>query len=285
MSAMNSFTAARYLENVQRLALGVEPIDAAREQPLLTPVMLTHDDAPFGNARPAFQRHPSSRQVLLYDTHYAAAARNVDLRFFDQTEALYDSESDRRRFVPRRLRIAVRSLADAEAAPAAARGCRPWLYAGAAYGSSDCASGVRGHALRAAAGPLPLRPARWARVLATVPATQPDLTLATIVGRAACDARGEFLLLLRAHPASLSATSTLSVRLRVFAGPELAPPSLALPAIDPLWDLPLEQPATLADNDPVLRGEALPAGYVQVAERNVDLSLGRLLRGLPPLVF
>ena len=53
---MNRFVPARYLERIQSLALGVEPIDAAREQPMLTPVMLTHDDAPLGAVRQPFVR-------------------------------------------------------------------------------------------------------------------------------------------------------------------------------------------------------------------------------------
>ena len=94
---MNQVLDARYSEGIQRLALGVEPIDAAREQPLLMPVMLTHDDAPFGSARQPFQRHASNRQALRYDAYYGAAPRVVVLRLFDQAEALYSPDNDRRR--------------------------------------------------------------------------------------------------------------------------------------------------------------------------------------------
>lgn len=282
---MNQVLAARYNESIQRLALGVEPVDAAREQPMLTPVMLTHDDAPFGNPRQAFQRHASNRHALRYDSYYGAAARTVVLRLFDQAEALYDPESDRRRFVPRRLQIVLPTLAAAEAAAPDARGCRPHLYPAAAYPISDAVTGLRAHVMRAAAGPAPQRPARWARVLATVPAAQPVLGLSTITGRAMCDERGEFLLIIRHHPTALGVGSVLQVRLRVFAPAEGVPANAALPGIDPLWDAPIETPASLADTDPVLRGEALPPGYAALTDRIVNLPLGRLLRGQPPLLI
>jgi hypothetical protein len=284
-SVLNSVLEARFDETVQRLALGVEPIDAAREQPLLQPVMLTHDDAPLGFVRQAFQRHASNRWALRYDAYYAAPARTVNLRLFDQVEALYDPDADRRRFVPRRLGIALPTLADAELAPPLARGCRPHLFPGSAYPVSHGVTGLRAHVMRAAAGPLPLRPARWARIVASVAATQPDLGLSTVVGRAMCDARGEFLLLVRHDAAEILSGSELPVLLRVFAAPEAVPPDVSLPALDPLWDLPLETPASLDDTDPVLLGTAMPAGHAQVLTRVVNLPLGRLLRGQPHLVI
>lgn len=298
---MNAFVAAPYEETVHRLALGIEPIDAARNQVLLTPIMLTFDDLPLGNARSTLARHPSNRHVLLYDAHYASQPRTVDLRIFDQRERaagsgrrsavtkptpgrLYDTESDGRRFVPRRLRIRLRALVDAEASAAADRICRPRVFPGPAYSMNQIATGLRGHAMRAAAAPLPLRPLRWARVLATVPSAEADLAQSTVVGSAHCDDRGEFVLLIRYHVAAIGIGPELSVRLRVFAGAEALPPSPELPVLDPLWDLPREEPASLADTDPVLRGEALPPGYGEVASRVVALPLGRMLRGQPNVI-
>ena len=283
---MNQLLSERFSESLHSLALGIEPIDAAREQPMLSPVMLTHDDAPFGNRRQAFERHDSNRHALRYDAYYAAQARTVTFRLFDQAQALYSPEADRRRFVPRRLQIQLPSLVNAAAAAAApSRGCRPLLFPAAAYPVSQMVTGLRAHVMRAAFGPRPERPARWARVLATVPQTQAVLALSTIVGRAMCDERGEFLLLIRHHPSALGVGSTLQVRVRVFAPVEAVPPNVSLPGIDPLWDLPIEAPLSLADNDAVLRGEALPAGYTAVNDRLIDLPLGRLLRGQPPLLI
>jgi len=287
---MNQLLSERFSESLQSLALGIEPIDAAREQPMLSPVMLTHDDLAFGNARQAFQRHDSNRHVLRYDAYYAAQPRTVTLRLFDQSEALYAPDADRRRFVPRRLQIQLPSLANAPTTAGAAaatpsRGCRPLLFPAAAYPISQMVTGLRAHVMRAASGPRPERPARWARVLATVPAAQPVLALSTVVGRAMVDERGEFLLLIRHHPSALGVGSVLQVRLRVFAAAEAVPPNVSLPGIDPLWDMPIETPASLADSDAVLRGEALPVGFVAVNDRVIDLPLGRLLRGQPPLLI
>ena len=283
---MNQLLSERFSESLQSLALGIEPIDAAREQPMLSPVMLTHDDFPLGNARQAFQRHDSNRHVLRYDAYYAAQSRTVTMRLFDQSEALYAPDADRRRFVPRRLQVQLPNLANAAAAAATpSRGCRPLLFPAAAYPVSQMVTGLRAHVMRAASGPRPERPARWARVLATVPAAQPVLALSTVVGRAMVDERGEFLLLIRHHSSALGVGSVLQVRLRVFAAAEAVPPNVSLPGIDPLWDLPIETPASLADSDAVLRGEALPAGFVAVNDRVIDLPLGRLLRGQPPLLI
>ena len=282
---MNQLLPARYDEHLHSLALGVEAIDSARELPMLTPVMLTHDDAPFGSPRAPFQRHASNRQALLYDGYYAAQPRTLRLRLFDQPAAPYTPDADRRRFVPRRLQIQLPGLAAANAAPPTARACRPHLFPAAAYPVSEMVTGLRAHVMRPALGPLPLRPARWARVLATVPPTQASLPQSTVVGRAMCDERGEFLLLIRHHPSALGVGSVLRVRLRVFAPPEPVPASPSLPGLDPLWDAPIEIPASLLDTDTVLRGEAQPAGYTLAAQRQVDLPLGRLLRGQPPLLI
>lgn len=283
---MNQLLPERYSESLHRLALGIEPIDATREQPMLSPVMLTHDDAPFGNRRQPFERHDSNRHALRYDAYYAAQPRSVTFRLFDQAEALYSPDADRRRFVPRRLQIQLPSLANAAAAAATpSRGCRPLLFPAAAYPVSQMVTGLRAHVMRAAFGPQPERPARWARVLATVPAAQAVLAQSTVVGRAMCDERGEFLLLIRHHPSALGVGSVLQVRVRVFAPAEAVPPNVSLPGIDPLWDLPIEAPLSLADNDAVLRGEALPAGFVAVNDRLIELPLGRLLRGQPPLLI
>lgn len=83
---MNTLLNDRFSESLHSLALGVEPIDAAREQPMLSPAMLTHDDAPFGNPRQPFERHDSNRHALRYDAYYAASPRTVRIRRFDQTK-------------------------------------------------------------------------------------------------------------------------------------------------------------------------------------------------------
>lgn len=282
---MNRFLSGEYAEHVHSLALGLEPIDAAREQPMLWPVRVAHDDDPLGVLRPPWGCHASNRQALLYDAYYAAAPRTLTLRLYDQAAGPYGPRADRRRFVPRRLRIELPTLAAADAAPRASRGCRPFLFPAAAYPVSETVTGLRAHVMRAAQAQRPLRPARWARVEALVPAVAQNPPADMVVGRACCDDRGEFLLLLRHHPGALGKGLVLEVRLRVFAAAEMEPPNAAVAKQDLLWDAPVERPASLADDDAVLRGEALPAGYAAVAERRVALPLGRLLRGQPPLLI
>ncbi|WP_137940127.1 hypothetical protein [Chitinivorax sp. B] len=287
---MNSFVRSEYVESIHRLALGVESLDAARQQPVLTPLWVGFDDLVLGNARPLFDRHPSNRFALRYDTWLAAQSRQIDIRLADAVDEWPSVERSGRRYVPRRLRITVPLPATAEANPPAARGCRPWLYPGASYAASNTATGLRARVMRAAAGPLLRRPARWIRVVATIPGNSAIADVAAlealaadrIVGRAMGDDRGEFLLLVPPTAAQAGSAAAMSVRIIVLAGPEQMPPvdRPTLPEQDPFWDLPTEIPASLAASDRVLRGEAPPAGYVIAAQREISLPLGRLLRGV-----
>lgn len=271
--------------SIVRLALGIEVVDAARDLPTPLPHAVVFDDVVHGNVRPRLLRHASNRYTLTYDDYFAPQPRTADIRIFDSEGASYDSRSDNRRLIPRRLRFSLRSLAQADAQPPLARTCRPRLFPGAAYPIDTLHTGLRGRAMRQAGGGKPLRPARWVRVVATRPANEDDLTQATVVGRAFGDDRGEFLLLIGAGAFSGPPQTTLPVRITVFAPPELDPNPVDLPQRDPLWDLPLEVPNSLADTDAVLRGEALPAGYAEVADRQVSLPIARLLRGEPDYTF
>jgi hypothetical protein len=282
---VNAFARPDYLESVRRLALGVEAVDAARGRPSVMPVTVSFDDLSLGNKRPLIRQLPSNRCVLLYDDYYAGKDRTCDIRIFDSRSSLYAVESDGRRYVPRRFRIALPKLATAETASPLSRLCRPFLYPGPAYPVSNTATGLRAIVIRGAGGGKPIRAARWVRVLASIPATQADLKVATVIGRAFGDDRGEFLLLVPYHPDALGENSLLKVRLWIFAGAETDPPTKDRPTVDPLWDIPLEQPASLADSDAVLRGEKLPPGYAKVAEKVVSLPLGRMLRGQPNFVI
>lgn len=270
---------------VVRLALGIEPVDAVRDRRSTLPLAAVFDDVVRGNVRPRLLRHPWNRFTLAYDDYFAVQPRIADLRFFGGEGEIYDTGTDNRRIVPRRLRFALRSLAQAQMQPALSRTCRPRLFPGAAYPIGNAHTGLRGRVMRQAGGNKPLRPARWVRVVASRPADEDDLSQATVVGRAFGDDRGEFLLLIRPGAFLGPPQKTLPVRITVFAPPEPAPNPSDLPQRDPLWDLPLETPATLADADEVLRGETLPPGYVEVADREVALPVARLLRGQPDYTF
>ncbi|MDR7115583.1 hypothetical protein [Caulobacter sp. BE254] len=272
---MNLFTPQPYDELIRRLALGVEAFDGARQQPVPGGISITADGPAL---RRRFERRGGSRFALLHDKLSTVTDEVFTVR-------LLNADGAGRRYVPRRLRLLVPKLAVAETRPASQRGCRPRLFPGAAYPVMEAATGVRGQAVRTTGGPR--RPARWTRVVATIPAGQSDLSLATVVGRAFGDDRGEFLLMLAAGAASGTPVATLAVRLSVFARP--VEPAAPVPGDaaygDPLWDAPLEQPDLTNADDPVLLGTAMPAGWSLVADTTVNLRLGRLEQGGPPFEF
>jgi hypothetical protein len=271
--------------SIVRLALGIEVVDAARDQRTGLPISVVFDDVARGNIRPRLLRHASNRFTLTYDDYFTPQPRTADIRVFDSASEIYATRTDNRRLIPRRFRFALRSLAQAEAQSPLSRTCRPRLFPGAAYPIGNVYTGLRGRAMRQAAGDRPLRPARWVRALATVPPNEADLSQAAVVGRAMGDDRGEFLLLINSGAFAGPPQKTLAARITIFAPAETEPIPADLPQRDPLWDAPREEPNSFADSDTVLRGEALPAGYAKVAERIVALPVGRLLRGQADYTF
>jgi hypothetical protein len=238
---------------VQTLAIGIEPLDAGRGLRVVQPLDIVFDATVLGLPRPSLERHRSALFALRYQT---GVTTPVNLRVTD----------DYRRFVPRRLSIPILDQLDADAEPQGGRARRPVMFPGAAYDVSDKATGIRGSVVRDGA------PMRWARIEARLANTD------VVVGRAHGDDRGEFLLLIvpEAVPGAVL-PPLLAVDVFVF-GPAVQPvPAFpALPTIDPLWDLPVEQAAAPGQPDPVLAGEVLPAGYTASATRTVNLILGRL---------
>ena len=271
---------------ITRLALGIELIDAARDLPALMPLIAAFDDPLQARLRPPVLRHPSNRFSLAYDAYLATQARTVTLRFFDGPGERYDVGKALRHLVPRRLRLSLPSLTQAETRAPAARVCRPRLFPGASYPVTDVQTGLRGRVMRRAGGGRPVRPARWVRVLATLPPDETELTAATVVGRAFGDDRGEFVLLLRPSAAVGPPVPAIPFRLTVFARPnDPAPTPADLPQRDALWDLPIETPLSFRHNNDVLRGAAIPNGYTKVAETVLEVPVGRLLRGQPDVLI
>lgn len=281
---MNALGAELETRLVHRLALGLEPLDAARGGRLHYPVRMDVEgklpwapgapgDArrPYrramrrGDVRPSISRNNTGRHVLLY--HPALASR-IDVR-------IYDHE---RRYAPRRFRIPLVSLddvLDAEEAgaplPAGSRIRRPVLFPGAAYEVGELATGLRGRVLR------DNRPMRWARVDAFL-----DTATGPLVGRAHGDDRGEFLLLLspRAAPGA-ELPEVLNVRVMIY-GPKDAstPTSPSLPQEDAWWELPLEQLPPAGAPDPVSAGEILPSHpslYVEGSRRVISFRYSHIL--------
>jgi hypothetical protein len=211
--------------------------------------------------RPRLQRHSSGRYVLLYEEEpkVPVAVRLVPVE---------------RRFVPRRMRFAIRPESDvliAERAgtdvPVAQRAWRPRLFPGAAYDIAESATGVRGRVRRGGA------PARWTRVEALVGTD--------VVGRAHGDDRGEFLLVLGPIPGDvgeLALPGDARIEVRVTIDVYAHDPVVAVDPHDPLADLPLEPaagPGVLPDR--VSEGVTRPADYVRIARRlDVAVPIGRL---------
>ncbi len=269
---MNAFLPELFVEHLDRLMLGIEPVDAQRAARIAQPIEVAIDGVPrtssaawipvdpaqawdrlFGfpdaiGALTRIPRHDSCRHALVYRPSLTSP---IAIRMFDR----------HRRFAPRRISYPV----PASIATPTSRIRRPALYPGAAYAVGDAATGMRGRVTWNQAGADEL-PVRWVRVQASINGQ--------VVGRAHGDDRGEFLLLLDPSAGGLGDLPTpLTAQVTVFA-PAVPPP---LPADDPLGDLPLE--TLVADPDDVSPGQKLPPGYASTASssRPVDFTWGRLL--------
>jgi hypothetical protein len=271
---MNTVLPAKWDERIHRLALGIEPVDAARGGRTGLPVRVTMDRAPARVARDPsaspweardgrerIARNDSCRHRLLLRPGLESP---LDLRITDPAK----------RFVPRRLSVEILGPGSPPDSPPASppeprlagRVIRPALFPGAAYPVPAGVVGCRG---RVVTGP-DATPLRWARVVA-------ERGDGTVVGRAQGDENGEFLLLLGSAvvvgaelPLPLVATVTV-------LGPGVPPaPAPGDPADDPLWDLPLEAADDSDAGAAVLAGETEPDGYVAGSVRVVEFGLDGL---------
>jgi hypothetical protein len=280
---MNQFLDTRFVEQADRLVLGIEPRDAKREMRIARPIDVVVEGPPLtprlmqslldegrnlSDAMVRVPRHASCRHVLVSDR---PPRNSVTLRLLDRWQ----------RYVPRRLQVPLAAMADPtipsnlDIISTVQRVRRPQLFPGAAYELSEQTTGLRGRVVRRdLVIETLLHPARWARVEAT--------RNGELVGSAHADHKGEFLLLLdpeAVREGQLVANLVVSVTARA---PRLAPvPASALnAAVDPLWDLPLEilgAPGVTPDN--VADGIAIPAGYDGSATQAVEFQYG-VLRSL-----
>ncbi|MQA90391.1 MAG: hypothetical protein GEU90_09155 [Gemmatimonas sp.] len=258
---MNEFLPAHYVESIQRLALGIECTDPLIRSRIGWPVRVTRDGSPF--PIPSWKRDPDASRwevptvlevlprsdscrhaVLLKST----TAEPIGLRIVDRSQ----------RFVPRRLSIRL------DEPIGGGRRVRPALFPGAAYPIPPGAVGVRGRILRNG------EPMRWARAEAR--RTTDDV----LVGRGFGDEHGEFVLVLEAEAGrGADLILPLTVTVIVF-GPDVEadPDDFPDAAIDPLWDLPVEEAVIGPIGEEVLAGERLPAGYVSRpgSTRDVEFS-------------
>jgi hypothetical protein len=291
---------SRFTEQISRLLLGVQPMDAPRGQRLAHPVTIVVEprtpwvdpltpeqqtwlralaDArtPLSDTWPRAARHSSNRHAIAYE---AGRGKRLDLRVLDPTE----------RIVPRRLRVPLVDLGMPESAtvldalPVGRRARFPAFYPGAAYDTSDRATGLRGRVV-VRTGASPPVAVRWPRVEAALVAGGPPLAWAH------GDQHGEFLLILPpeaiASPATVMPTTlTLQVTAHGRKGAPAAPPPALVRAADPFWDLPLETlgaPGTDPDLDLVALGRAIPADYDGSVTRAVTFTYSLLISsGVPP---
>lgn len=249
---MNVFLPPLYDELVERLALGLEPLDALAAGRIARPLDVVVEGAIVGPTR--LERHASGRFVLVYE-------RGVE------TPVLVRLVPGDRRYVPRRMQFDITALADvldAEQAgtdvPTGSRTWRPLLFPGAGYDLGSAATAVRGTVT--AGG----KPVRWTRVEATAGGQR--------VGLAHGDDRGEFLLVLGFQKGAVGdLVSPLAVTIDVYA----ADPAAAVDPDDPLADLPLEEaaaPGVLPDD--VSDAVDPPGGYAQIAHLpDTPIPLGR----------
>jgi hypothetical protein len=269
---MNFVLPSKYSEHVDRLALGLEPIDAPRGERVAWPLEVAIDGIP-GTAGTApdgisfpdpigslrrITRHRSCRYVLLYK---AGLKTTINLRFFDP----------HRRFAPRRISYPI----PADINTPSPRVRRPAFFPAAGYAISESVTGMRGRVTWNQSGVNEV-PARWVRVEASINGQ--------VVGRAHGDDRGEFLLLLNSAAGGQGdLPNPLDAVVTVFGPPTPQP----IAAGDPLGDLPSE--ILLADPDDISPGIKLPTNppYASTAQssRTVTFQFGMLLTGQPKFFF
>lgn len=267
---MNLFLPAGYDERIERLTLGIEPVDALRGLRVAPPLELAIDRAPIDPSRSIDDlyglteatdglRRPSRRNSCRYLVVASDdVASPIPLRVNDPT----------RRFVPRRVHYAV----PANIQDRRFRIRRPALFPGAAYDVDEASTGLRGRVKWSSAASSP--PLRWARVEATIGGRR--------VGYAHGDDRGEFLLLLGSLAGGLGDLPVpLRARVTVFA-----PPAMPARTADYFSDLPIDRHAPADAADDISPGVTLPAiaingvtvSYQSTAasSRDVTFELGRI---------
>jgi hypothetical protein len=271
---MNSFLPTQYVEHIDRMALGLEPIDALRGERVAASLAIAIDgppgvgrksawldgvlfDDPIGPLR-RIARHSSCRYVLLYRP---GMKTTVNLRFFDP----------HRRFAPRRISYTL----PPDIITRSPRVRRPAFFPGAGYDVSQSVTGLRGRVTWNQSSEHEV-PARWVRIQASINDQ--------IVGRAHGDDRGEFLLLLDSTAGGQGdLPRPLDVVVTVFGPPAPQPRS----AGDPLGDLPLE--VLLADPDDVSAGVKLPSNppYQSTvrSSRTVAFEFGTILTSQQKFFF
>ena len=80
---MNQVLDNRYVENIQRLALGFEPIDALRLHRIARPFSIRVEQPPKAGGKPPVVRHSSCLHALLY---YPSLINSVNVRIVEDCD-------------------------------------------------------------------------------------------------------------------------------------------------------------------------------------------------------
>jgi len=283
---------------LHRLALGVEPRDAIGRAPVATAVRVGQEVP--RRMRPRAARFEDAWPCLDFETNGMAkfklryqigGPRRIKVNQDGSPPRITVRIDDfRRRFVPRRFRIALWTKLELESAdptpgagptgpyvPMASRLLRPFLFPGAMYTAPRGTTAIRGRVVTTQG-----KEVRWPRVIAKNAGDE-------AVGIAHGDEHGEFLLIitdLGTMPALV--TETFEVDLEIFAWK-----SNAAPTPDPtdrVADLVVESVdrTHAADPDnPVLLGIEIPSDYTQstTAKPHFTVTVGELLALYQPVVF
>ncbi|MFN0123896.1 MAG: hypothetical protein ACKV2V_25620 [Blastocatellia bacterium] len=285
----NQYLPTRYVEIIQRLAMGIEPMDAASSRRLGFALQVRPDRPAAGG--PRIEAHTSGNYAIRYPiAPNPNAPGHLRIRVFDADAPTSRTARDRRRIVPRRLEIPLLALAEIKTREQAGdtalmeRIRRPAFFPGAAWPLPPGVTALRGRVVRGG------QPMRWARVIARLGTKT--------VGHAHGDDRGEFLLLIRFQPDpdldEIIPNPLANVRVTVF-GPAAAPVPATpdLPLLDPLWDLPVEKLIT----PEMIAGTGLPTpataslndtgtiDYTSSVSQDIDFPLGRCLDDKPDFVL
>ena len=301
---MNDVLAPLWSEHVERLRVGIQPVDALGRSGPIGGLGLHLENVPRPWRIPPAPPGLEPDHIGLPGVRQSPTGRfAIRLDRLDTPSRLVIRITDpARRYVPRRLSIPVpgfQSVVDGDAAHDADvtvdivnRATRPVLYPGAAYGLGAGVTVVRG-GVRWADG----APVQWTRVRATTAAPidvrHDDGTVTQVsplLGRAHGDDRGEFLLVLGPVPRDVTPDGDpdeIEVAVEVLARPR--PPDAApvdSPAQgrdDPLWRLPVEVVGELLDVDSVATGTTTPVGYTSSVTTNITCRKGMATR--PAVAF
>jgi hypothetical protein len=281
---------------LHRLALAVTPEDAVTGGPagpglrVGRETVRSVDDA-LRAGRAGDHVDPTEPLGGPYDVGFVLRHRTTE-----SATAVVRIDDRRRRYVPRRIEIALWTLADVEASdtlvdpgtravtpphgpfvPSTSRRTAPWLLPGPAYPAPATCTGVRTRIVRNG------EPVRWARVEAFTGAGRR-------IGWAHGDEHGD-VLLLALQSATFPApgtTATMPLALRVHHPDPTAPADPAVEALlaagDGLADLPVEPLARTPISPPPglpadeVTGLRRPVGYVTAPDQVVVVDVGRVTR-------